>query len=122
MDFPLEVHPLSLIAAATANCAYEQNKFWEMHDLLFAKQLEWQVSMNPSEDFKKYAKDLGMNVENFTTCLEEDRYQTAIAQDIRDGIQAGVTATPTFFINGKKVMGAQDYKTFEAIIKNASLQ
>jgi len=115
-DFPLsDMHPNAEIAAEAANCANEQDKYWEFHDILFENQEDW-VSGNTTIEFKKYSSTLGLNEEQFDLCLESGKYVDEILKDIQDGLDAGVPGTPTFYINGVKVVGAQVYSVFKQVI------
>ncbi len=110
-DFPLDsIHPLARKAAEAAECADEQGKFWEYHDKLFETQKLDEASL------KQHAKDLGLDTEQFNSCLDSGKYKDEVQKDLDDGIKAGVTGTPTFFINGKKVVGAQPYSVIKQII------
>lgn len=100
-DFPLEhIHPNAFQAAETAHCAGDQNKYWEMHSLLFANQTQLDI-----DSLKKYASELGLNLSQFDKCLDSHKYQEEIRRDIADGLKYQVNGTPTFFINGYRVVG-----------------
>lgn len=116
-DFPLPFHTNAELAADAANCAFDQGKFWEMHDKLFAGQAEWSDLSNSDakEKFKAYAKDLGLS-NDFNSCLDEELFNETIQKDLNDGTQYGVSGTPTFFINGKMLIGAQPFEAFEQMI------
>ena len=115
-DFPLsDIHPNAEIAAEAANCANDQNKYWEFHDLLFENQEDW-VSGNPTVEFKKYGSILSLNEKSFELCLESGKYVDEILKDMQDGFVAGVQGTPTFYINGVKIVGAQAYSIFKQVI------
>ncbi|OGY45147.1 MAG: hypothetical protein A2744_00670 [Candidatus Buchananbacteria bacterium RIFCSPHIGHO2_01_FULL_44_11] len=111
-DFPLtDVHPRALPAALAAECAHEQGKFWPMHDKIFANQQNLEEA-----DLKTYAIQVGLNSIQFGDCLQSQRYLGEVQEDLTAGIQAGVVATPTFFINGFKVEGAVPLSAFQQII------
>lgn len=111
-DFPLtSIHPNAQKAAEAAECADDQGKFWKMHDLLFDR------SPALSEDkLTNYAEELGLNVEQFQDCLASGKYADEVGKDFADGLAAGVNGTPTFFINGERLIGAQPFSAFQAII------
>ena len=114
-DFPLEnIHPYALKAAEAADCAGEQGKYFEYHDILFQKQSDW--SQRGEEAFVEYARQVGLNVESFKTCLASGKYEQEVRKDLQDGLEAGVTGTPAFFINGIPVRGAQPFEVFKTII------
>lgn len=114
-DFPLDFHKQAQNAAEAAQCANEQNKFWEYHDLLFEKQNEWAKSEG-LEFFKKYAQELKLEMEKFNRCLEGHKYKEEVEKDLKDGEEVEVSGTPTFFINGRKLTGARSYEEFKKII------
>jgi protein-disulfide isomerase len=111
-DLPLEsLHPQARQAAEAARCAYEQGKFWEYHDKLYANSPK-----ASADDLKSYAKDVGLNVDSFDRCFASGKYKAVVQQDLNEGAQLGLTGTPTFFINGREISGNQPLEAFEAII------
>ncbi len=117
MDFPLSFHANALPAANAARCAGEQNKFWQYHDGLFANQ-----SRLASDDLKATASKIGLDTTSFNACLDKRKYDAAIQHDLAEGQQAGVTGTPTFFINGREMTGAQPLPKFDEIIEEELAQ
>lgn len=110
--FPLEsIHPEARHGSEAALCANEQGKFWEMHDQLFLTQ-----DVISSDNSKSLAAKLGLNTEQFTSCLDSAKYDSVIDADLKDGAAYGVSGTPTFFINGWRLVGAQPLAQFSAII------
>lgn len=105
-------HPHALPAAEAARCAGEQGQFWAYHDLLFDRQ----ASGNNGWDFFLLAKNLGLQQPIFERCLKSGRFKELIAKDLEDGMKLGVTSTPTFFINGRPLVGAQPLENFRALI------
>lgn len=111
-DFPLDsIHPRARPAAEAAQCAHEQGKFWEYHDLLFANQQALETS-----DLKRYAQQLGLDMDQFNTCVDTRKYQASVEADVQAGLRQNVTGTPTFFINGQALVGAQPLEAFQAVI------
>lgn len=111
-DFPLSsIHADAFSAALSAQCAQEQDKFWEYHDLLFGGTLGL-----GREAYDSYAQQLGLDVAAFDQCLDEERYTDIVQADYAIGNQLGIQATPTFFINGIALVGAQPYELFAQII------
>lgn len=111
-DFPLvDTHPRALPAAVAANCAFEQGKFWEMHDKIFENQTALEEA-----DLKRYAIQIGLNSLAFGSCLSSGKYVKEIEDDFNAGVEAGVEATPTFFINGILVRGAVPYEALQQLI------
>lgn len=121
-DYPLGFHPNAIPAALAARCAGDQGKYWEMHDQLFINQGGWSESENPQEMFGQYAQELGLDVAAFNQCLEQETGKEKIEADLTLARNLGVRATPTFFINGQKLEGAQPFAQFQTIIDQALSQ
>ncbi len=112
-DLPLtQIHPFAQGAAEAARCAGEQGKFWEYHDLLFGDQ----ASLDRNGLIAKAAK-LQLDAKQFDGCISAEKYKAQIQQDNQDGMRAGVSGTPGFFINGVFISGAQPEATFEKMIE-----
>jgi protein-disulfide isomerase len=110
-DFPLSsIHPDAEPAAEAANCANEQGAFWQYHDLLFSG------AGLSKEIYMQYAVQLGLDVQSFQTCIDSGRYSQEVQADYQYASQLGVRSTPTFFINGLPVVGAQPYDVFKQVI------
>lgn len=116
-DYPLPFHNHAQITAEAARCAGEQEKYWPYHDLLFDKQTEWSTLENSKETLIGYAAKLGLNQEQFRTCLESSKYAQTVKDDVALGKKMGVSGTPSFFINGKQLVGAQPFEVFKAVIE-----
>lgn len=101
-DFPLPFHKNSRLAANVARCAQVQGKFWDMHDKLFAEQLNWSEESNPEPKFIQYAKDLGLNDVALQACVDARSQDQRIADDAAEGNQNRIDRTPTFFINNRR--------------------
>lgn len=110
-DFPLDGHPNALPAALATECANEQGKFWEMHDMIFNQQTEWSPSEKVADMFAKYAKELGLDTKQFGECYKSQKFASEIKKDLLDAVSVGVNGTPSFFINGKEISGAMPYET-----------
>ena len=121
-DFPLPMHPNTWPASHAAACANEQGKFWPMHDRLFQGQLEWnsQATTDPKKVFTGYAKDLGLNVDQWTQCYTTEKFALQIQANRAEGDRRRVTGTPTFFIGDRQLMGNVTYdalrKEVDAVI------
>jgi protein-disulfide isomerase len=111
MDFPLSFHPHSMDAAKAGRCAGEQGKFWQFHDALFADQSKLEVN-----DLKATAKKIGLDSARFDSCFDKGKSEAGIRKDMAEGAALGVTGTPTFFINGRELIGAQPPEKFNEII------
>jgi protein-disulfide isomerase len=111
-DFPLtQIHPQAFKAGEAAHCAGEQGRYWEYHDRLFANQ----QALGP-DDLKRYAAELGLDAARFHQCLDSSKYGERVRAGVALGTRLGVNSTPTVYINGRMVAGAQPYETFAAII------
>jgi predicted DsbA family dithiol-disulfide isomerase len=110
-NYPLPMHPQAPKAAEAAACAGDQDKFWEMHDRLFAQQDKLQVA-----DLKAAAAELGLDAKAFDACLDSGKHEAAWKDDQKEGDGYGVSATPWFFINGRALSGAQPYENFARVI------
>jgi len=119
-DFPLSmIHPQAQKAAEAAKCAGEQGGFWEMHETLFRKQREWsgKAEAKVLALFKDYASELGLNPEVFESCLDKGKYAEAVKAEFMEGLARGVRGTPTFFVNGRPLVGAYPFEEFARIIE-----
>ena len=113
-QFPLtNIHPRAQKAAEASLCAHEQGRFWDMHDSLFGFQEQLGV-----DALKRRAEELKLETATFNACLDSGRKADAIKQDIADAVKAGVTGTPTFFVNGRMMLGNQPYAEIRAIIED----
>jgi protein-disulfide isomerase len=109
-DYPI-LGPESVQAALAAQCADDQGQFWVFHDRLYQEQNLTRAA------FVQYATEFEMDVDTFTTCLDDAVHQSEVEADYIAGAQLGVGGTPTFFINGKILVGAQPYESFVAAIE-----
>lgn len=109
--------PASVLAGNAAECSNEQGKFWDMHEYLYKNQpSESDTSMYTVDNLTKIAGQLGMNTNNFKSCLSSNKYDKNVQNDLAAGQAAGVTGTPTVFVNGIPIVGAQPYAAFKAAI------
>lgn len=111
-DYPLGFHANAQKAAEAAECAGEQGKYYEMHDKLFDEGVNGGVS-----SFKQYAKEIGLNAGEFNECLDSGEMASEVQKDFQDGQRVGVRGTPTFFINGQYLSGAQPFEVFKQVIE-----
>lgn len=111
-DFPLtQIHPQAFKASEAAHCAGDQGKYWELHDVLFANQ----QALQPA-DLKKYAAGLGLDATKFDACLDTSKYGERVRNGVAQGSQLGVNSTPTVYVNGRRLSGAQPYEVFTSVI------
>ena len=110
-QFPLSIHSDAQKAAEAALCANEQGKFWELHDYMFQNQGALGVAQ-----LKAKAAELGLKAESFNQCLDSGKTAKAVEADMKAGAAAGVGSTPTFFINGRSMVGGAPIEAISAII------
>lgn len=113
--FPLSFHENAEPSALAAECANEQGKFWEYHDKVFENQADMSGA-NYAETLKNYASGLGMDAARFNSCFDSSKYLSEVQAEFNEGVSLGVNGTPTFFINGQKIVGAQPWTSFKSII------
>jgi protein-disulfide isomerase len=103
-------------AAEAAYCAGDQNKFWEMHDIIFANQTGENVGDFTDKRLTAFATKLGLDMGKFNDCFTSGKYADQVKQDGVAGQQAGVQSTPSFMINGVLLVGAQPFSAFQTKI------
>jgi protein-disulfide isomerase len=108
---PLPFHQSAKLAAEASMAAHEQGKFWEFHDKLFANQRALDRA-----SLERYAQELGLNAGKFKSALDSGKFRSRVEQDARDGAAVGANGTPTFFVNGREVVGALPFGSFKSII------
>ena len=110
-NLPLtSIHPDAQAAAEAAMCAGEQDAYWPYHDKLFSSE-----SLTTAT-FLQYAQDLSLNVGQFQSCITDQKYKDAIQADSDFAVDLGIRSTPTFFINGLAIVGAQPLEVFQQVI------
>jgi protein-disulfide isomerase len=117
--YPLKQHINAELAAKSAEAAGRQGKFWEMHDLLFERQKEWIRNKNKDTEklFLQYAVSLDLNLEQFKSDLHSQAVTNKVHNDALSGRRSGVKGTPTFFLNGQKIIdNPRNYETFKDLI------
>jgi len=111
-DFPIEgIHPEAPLAHEAARCAGDQGKFWPYHDLLFE-----QTNLAP-DALKQYAAQIGLDGGAFAQCLDSRRHRAGVVADVELGSRLGVTGTPTFFVNGRPMIGNLPLAEFQSVIE-----
>ncbi len=123
-DFPLEFHPMAQKTAEAAQCAGEQGKYYEFHDKVFEEQAKMGQGTIPYsiDDLKRWASEIGLDMQKFNDCLDNEKYKDEVQKDFYDGIVANVEGTPTIFIGkrgkpAKKIVGALPYEVIKAAIE-----
>lgn len=114
-NFPIaQLHPDAERAAQAAECALDQGRFWEYHDLLFRNS-----SAVDAGSLKRYADEIGLDGQSFAACLDSGEKRPVVERDLEDARRLNLRGTPTFFINGHILVGAQPYPVFRAYIEAA---
>ncbi len=111
--YPLPMHPQAKPASEASMCINEQSpdKFWTYHDKLFAAQ-----DKLDNDSLKRVAKEVGANMDAFNKCFDSHKYADLVQADMDYGTKIGVRSTPTFFVNGRLVQGAQPFDVFKDMI------
>lgn len=122
-DFPLGgqgQHRHGFAAARAARCAGDQDRFWEYHDQLFARQGEWSFSSSvPVSHFVQYARDLGLDAGAYENCLRSDEHAAVVTANRLLGETLGVGGTPTVFLNGRQIAEWNNYQAVRAAVQAA---
>ncbi len=124
-NFPLvSLHHNAFAAARAAEAAALQNKFWEMHDVLYENNdpngaSGWVAATDPNTYFDQFATQIGLNLTKFKADFSSSQVNDLINADEAEGNKLGVTGTPTFFLNGKQIQVGNDLASFEKVIKAA---
>ena len=113
-DFPLQQHSFARLAAHSAACAHEQGKYWEQHDRIYEGQSEWAAARNAASIFRDYARAIGLNLEQYDACMNAGKYAGRIQASLNEGVQLGVSSTPTLLVGDRLYRGRFDS---DAIIK-----
>lgn len=118
--FPLTaIHPNALSAARATEAAGRQGKFWEMHDILFERQDEWSNASGAKSLFEDYARELGLNPEQFTNDTNDPATSERVERDLDSAQQLAVRSTPTFFLNGQLIQNPANYQQLKSQVEAA---
>ena len=108
----LDFHKEAQKAAEAAECAGDQNKFWQMNEKLFANQKDLSV-----EKIKEIAKEISLDAKKFDSCLDSGKYEEKVKNQKKEGEEFGINGAPFFFINKQTINGAQPYEEFKKIVE-----
>lgn len=111
---PLDIHPDARAAHAAAEAANRQGKFWAMHDRIFTNQRDLRA-----ETFERYAREIGLDMDRYRKDVVSEEVRERIEADLAQARKLGVTGTPSFFINGRNLSGAQPFPNFKRMIDEA---
>lgn len=115
-NFPLPQHQNALSSAEAVEAAGAQGKYWQMHELVYKNQAQWENSNTALDIFAGFAQQLGIDVSKFKSEVQANKYAAVIEADKNDGLALGVDSTPTFFINGEKHVGVLSAADFKKLI------
>lgn len=110
------IGPESLKAAEAADCASDQNKFWQYHEYLYSHQNGENKGAFADDNLKSFAKGLGLDTQTFNQCLDSGKFKNEVDNSTNDGKNAGVNSTPSFFLNGVKIDNPGSYDELKKII------
>lgn len=117
VDYPLPFHPQAPAAAHAAWCADDQGQYWKMHDKLFTEESRWADNEEAEAVLITFAGELGLDKDTFKTCIEEKPHAEDVQAGLTEGQRLGVSGTPTFFVNGHRLVGAQPFAAFRDLIE-----
>jgi protein-disulfide isomerase len=106
-------------AAEAAECANEQNRFWDYQNKLFAEQGVENSGTFSRENLKRFAAELGLDTQQFNQCLDSDKYQAKVQQEVAEGQRLGVNSTPSLFVNGQLIKNGSNYQVLQTAIEAA---
>ena len=105
--------------ANAAECAADQGRYWEMHDILYTRNEEWTKPRNPRDFLYSYASELGLEADAFERCYKENHGKDRTREATRAAEELDVSGTPTFFINGSRALGALTIEVFRGLLEDA---
>ncbi|MDQ3137094.1 MAG: DsbA family protein [Gemmatimonadota bacterium] len=107
-DFPLQQHAYARVAAHSAACADDQEKYWAQHDRIYEGQSEWSASRDGADIFRRYAGEIGLELDAYDACMSAGKYAGRIQASLDEGARAGVSSTPTLLVGGRLYQGRFD--------------
>lgn len=122
VPFVMGNFPNGAEAARAAECAGAQNRFWEMHDLLYARQNDWKSTRNPTNLFNGYADELDLERGQFSSCYRQNQPRERTDTNNRAAAALRVRATPSFFINGRMIEGALPAEVFRDFLRTTAAE
>ncbi len=118
--FPLPQHANAMITAQASEAAGLQGKFWEMFDLIYSNQNDWNTLPDAHLVLDGYAQKIGLDMIKFKADIDSSAVKAVVDTDSAEGVKIGIDSTPTFFVNGKIIKNPQSYDTFKVLIEAAS--
>ena len=119
-DFPLQQHQFARLAAHSAACADEQGKYWEQHDRIYEGQGEWSEARDAGDQFRDYARTIGLDLRRYDECMESGRYAGRIQASLEEGTRAGVASTPTLLVGNRLYQGRIDSDAIRRLVDSLS--
>ena len=121
--FPLPQHKNAILAGQAAEAAGKQGKFWEMAGMIFESQNRWSESEQDEAKniFRELARTLNLNIEQWEKDIENEDIKKSIDEDYKEGVKIGINATPTFFLNGKKLQNPRSYEEFKEMLNKEKI-
>ena len=116
VNFPLPMHRNAVPAAELAMCAARQGRFWPMHDILFRTQRRWQGLAEPGTYFLSLGDSIGADRDSLTSCVRTGEERALVRSDAEGAVRSGAHSTPTFYIEGGLVVGAQPIAVFRTVL------
>ena len=120
-DFPQQGHAQAIAAAMAAECADDQGRYWPFHDKVFREQDRRgqpdEVVEFRTADLKRWATEVGLEAAPFNECFDTGRYKDEVMKDYEDAAGLGMKGTPVFFVNGRALLGAHPFATFQKVIE-----
>jgi protein-disulfide isomerase len=119
-DFPLQQHQFARLAAHSAACADEQGKYWEQHDRIYEGQGEWSEARDAGDQFRDYARTIGLDLRRYDECMESGRFAGRIQASLEEGTRAGVASTPTLLVGNRLYQGRIDSDAIRRLVDSLS--
>lgn len=118
--FPLPGHKNSMTSALAVEAAGRQGKYWEIHNIVFENQRDWgEKQASDPKIFENYARQIGLDMDQYIKDIASQELKDRIERDRKSGQKLGLTGTPTFFLNGKKIDDPRGYEDFKALMQSA---
>jgi protein-disulfide isomerase len=115
-DFPLRQHQFARLASHSAACADEQGKYWEQHDKIYEGQSEWAGARDAGDNFRDYARAIGLDLARYDECMESGKYAGRIQASLDEGARAGVASTPTLLVGNRLYQGRIDSDAIRRLV------
>lgn len=115
-DFPLNMHPFARLAAHSAACANDQDRYWPQHAAIYQGQAQWSVESEPSGTFRGYAEKVGLDLKAYDACMMSAKYAGRIQASYDEGVRVGVNGTPTFLIGDRLYGGLSNSDALKRLV------